>query len=162
RVMMDRPTGWPMPRFLLLLVLCGCTASAVEVQPPQYDLYFPTGMALSPDERWLFVLNANADLRYSHATLQVIDLDKVDAIANAWNVPPRPDQAPAGCTPVAQRPQVLGCPLVANGVTSPIMVQGASVGIGNFAVSVGVQPLSGTSILRVFATVRGDPSVTWA
>jgi DNA-binding beta-propeller fold protein YncE len=156
--MMDRPTGWPMLRSLLLLVLVGCTASAVEVQPPQYDLYFPTGLAVSPDERWLFVLNANADLRYSHATLQVIDLDQVDTIATAW----QGGDATGNCVPVAQRPKVLGCPLVKDGVVSPIMVKGGAVGIGNFAVAAGVQPIPGTSTLRVFATVRGDPSITWA
>jgi len=64
--------------------LAGCPAGAESVAPPQYDFYFPTGFAISPDERYLFVLSANSDLRYSAGSMQVIDLAQVDAVADAW------------------------------------------------------------------------------
>ncbi len=147
---------------LPVLLLAACTASEVEVAPPRYDLYFPTGLAVSPDERYLFVVNANSDLRYSHGTLQVFDLEQIDQLAAAWSR----GEVPATCAGELARPTVLGCPLtLADGQPSPAIVPGAVVGIGNFGVSVGVQRLrSGgaeSPILRFFASVRGDPSVTW-
>jgi DNA-binding beta-propeller fold protein YncE len=164
--MTRRPTAHAMAsRIACLLALssAACTASAVEVAPPRYDLYFPTGMAVSPDERFLFVVNANSDLRYSHGTLQVLDLAQIDLLVDGW----ARGEAGPGCVALPSRPQVLGCPLtLESGEPAPAAVAGGSVGIGSFGVAVGVQPLlaggAPSSTLRVFATVRGDPSVTWA
>jgi hypothetical protein len=147
----------------LTLLVAGCTASAEQVAPPQYNFYFPTGMVTSPDEHFLFVISADSDLRFSDGALHTIDLDQVDAIANAWR-----DQGakPDACTPLPDRPTVLSCPTTQRDGT-PIsgMVEGGSVEIGSFGVGIGVQPLkqggAPTSMLRVFATVRGDPSLTW-
>src|SRR5262249_42862039 len=156
----------PIARMRLLfatLAVAGCTASAEQVAPPQYNLYFPTGMVLSPDERYLFVVSADSDLRYSDGALHTIDLDQVDAIADAWLAS---RAKPNDCTPIADRPTVLSCPTT-RGDGTPIsgMLAGGSVEIGSFGVSVGVQPLKQnggpSSILRLFATVRGDPSLTW-
>lgn len=156
--MNGRPTSSPMIRALAVLTLAtstwGCTASAVDVAPPRYELYFPTGMALSPDERYLFVVSANSDLRYSSGALHTIDLTKVDDIVQAG--------AGAGCKPIPGRPTVLGCPMHDGDAPASFMVQKGGVELGNFAVSVAVQPLADSKNLRVFTTVRGDPSVTWA
>lgn len=147
---------------LLAFGVAACTASAVEVAPPRYDLYFPTGFTISPDQNYLFVLNANSDLRYSHGTLQVFDLQKIDDLIAAWE---GGDKGPE-CEPLAARPRVLGCPLTLKGnQPAPVIVPGGVVGVGNFAAGVAVQPLqrdgAPSGVLRVFATVRGDPSVTW-
>lgn len=140
-------------------VLSGCTASAEQVAPPRYDFYFPTGMALSPDEKYLYVINANSDLRYSSGSLQAIDLDALDSMIEAG-------ATANGCAALPARPTVLGCPSSNDdGAPSPAMVADASVEIGNFGVNLAVQPLldqgAASSMLRLFATVRGDPSLTW-
>jgi hypothetical protein len=154
-----------MVRFLGLLILGACTASAGDVAPPRYQPYFPTGMTLSPDERWLFILSANSDLRYSSGSVQVLDLQKIDEMVAAWTSS-GDAQAAAGCAPVAGRPRVLGCPLQrADGAPGAMVVPGGSVALGNFGVSLGAQQLMNgdqpSPIIRLFATVRGDPSVTW-
>jgi hypothetical protein len=155
-----------LPVRLLPLLAAACTASAVDVAPPKYEPYFPTGMAISADERWLFVLSANSDLRYSSGSVQVLDLDRVDEIAGGWTAS-RDARADLECAPLPGRPLVLGCPLtLSDGGPSPAIVPGGSVLVGNFGVSLDTQQLvdSGgapSSIVRVFATVRGDPSVTW-
>jgi hypothetical protein len=148
-----------MTRALLVLGLAGgCTASAVDVAPPRYELYFPTGMALSPDERFLFVLSANSDLRYSSGAVHAIDLDRVDEIAAAH----AGRQPVEGCAPLPARPRVLGCPMTLDGDRpATFMVANGNVGLGNFGVSIAVQPLTDSPTLRLFASVRGDPSVTW-
>jgi DNA-binding beta-propeller fold protein YncE len=136
------------------------------VAPPQYNLYFPTGLALSPDEKYLFVVNANSDLRFSAGSLQVFDLDAIDAVADKWTASCATKcVAPKDCTALGARPLVLACPLtLENNMPADSFV--SSVEIGNFGVSAAVQPLNLESgdpsqVLRLFTTVRGDPSVTW-
>lgn len=170
-----RPTPWMRKYWQLLWLaaaagLAGCPASAEQVAPPQYNFYFPTGLALSPDERYLFVVSANSDLRYSSGALHVLDLDQVDQIANTWrDSPDSKNRAhPDGCEPIATRPTVLTCPTSNDdGTPASGLVANAAIQIGSFGVSLGIEPLvaadgSASSVSRVFVTVRGDPSITWA
>ena len=144
----------------LLAALAGCTASSAEVAPPQFAPYYPTGLALSPDERWLFVVSSNSDLRYDSGTLSVVDLDAVDRlVAKARSAPA---ELPATCTREALRPETFLCSSVSDdGTPADYVVPGATVKLGNFAVGVAVQELN-DGRLRAFTTVRGDPSITWA
>lgn len=149
--------------------LAGCPAGAESVSPPQYDFYFPTGFAISPDEKYLFVLSANSDLRYSAGAMQVIDLAQVDAVADAWR---DADRSPSECSPIPTRPTILSCPSSdGNGhpapAANPFVIAGSSVQVGSFGVNAAAEALlaeDGTpsSVVRVFSTVRGDPSITWA
>lgn len=144
------------------LLAAACTADAGEVAPPRYDAYYPTGLALAPDDGYLFVANANSDLRYDSGTVQVIDLDAVEGILEVWKPPFEDKVPPAYCTRDALFPSTLSCrPLDADGNTSPFVLAASTVRIGNFASAIGVQQLEGGR-LRVFVTVRGDPSLTWA
>ena len=52
-------------------LISACTASSEEVGPPKDELYFPTGMALSPDNSVAFVVNANSELRYNSGSISV-------------------------------------------------------------------------------------------
>jgi DNA-binding beta-propeller fold protein YncE len=161
----SRESCSPLASLAAALFLGGCPATAEQVAPPQYSFYFPTGLALSPDERYLFVVNANSDLRYSAGSIQVIDLDQVDALADTWNGSNGTYAAP--CKPFAARPKILSCKTTADdGSATSGMVGGSSVQIGSFGVSVALQPVAEGGApspkARAFATVRGDPSITWA
>lgn len=142
---MVRP--WP-----LLLLVAGCTASADEVRPPDGELYFPTGVAISPDDTALFVVNANSDLRYDSGTVLPFDLDAIDATIDGWL---GDDAIPARCERDPSFSETLVCK------DSPsFVIPGAGVRIGNFATSLSVQDQGGGA-LRLIVPVRGDPSVTW-
>ncbi len=136
----------------LAALLAGCPASSEDVQPPADELYFPTGLAISPDERYLFVSNANSDLRHESGTLQVIDLDVVEALATAWV---EDGIESSGCDADLDLRETLICD------DELAIIEDATVRIGNFAGEVVVQEL-GDGSLRVFTPSRGDPSLVWA
>ena len=56
---------------LVCIGLAACTASADEVSPPKDQFFFPTGLAIAPDESRLFVTNANSELRYDSGSINV-------------------------------------------------------------------------------------------
>ncbi len=131
------------------LLVAGCTASAEEVRPPERELFFPTGAALSPDQRFLYVANANSELRYDSGSLSVIDLDYVDSIANAWI----DTGETSGCDTISHS-ETLGCN------EENFIVAGANVRIGNFATDIAVQD-TGNGTARLIVPTRGDPSIAW-
>ena len=47
------------------------TASANDVRPPSDAIFFPTGMAVAPDDSVLFVAEANSELRYDSGAVSV-------------------------------------------------------------------------------------------
>jgi DNA-binding beta-propeller fold protein YncE len=146
-----KPRSKTVPMRLLcgFLLVAGCTASADEVRPPERELFFPTGAALSPDQRFLFVANANSELRYDSGTVSVIDLDEVDRVANAWV-----DTGEAsGCSTITHS-ETLGCD------EEQFILAGASVRIGNFATDIAVQD-TGNGTARLIIPTRGDPSIAW-
>ncbi|MBI4508609.1 MAG: YncE family protein [Deltaproteobacteria bacterium] len=148
--------------FLALAVGVSCTASSSEVAPPQFNPYFPSALAVAPEEKYLVVLNSNADLRFDSGTLQVLDLDKVDAKVAKWR-----GGFADGCSPHPLATFMLRCDTSKGGIAADFLVPGASVKVGNFGSSVAVQPLFGedgavSGKHRIIATVRGDPSITWA
>ena len=61
-----------------------CNLDNVGDPPPDADIYFPTGLFLSGQSegsaaRFLYLLNANFDLRYNRGSVQAFDLDALDA-----------------------------------------------------------------------------------
>jgi DNA-binding beta-propeller fold protein YncE len=136
---------------LVLLPALGCTASSEEVRPPQNELFFPTGVAVSPDESHLFVTSANSEPRYDSGVLSAVDLAAVDAVIEGWLAR---DEIPAGC----ERDLDFGETLVCGDET--FLLAGKGVRTGNFATAMAVQDL-GEGNLRLVIPVRGDPSVTW-
>jgi DNA-binding beta-propeller fold protein YncE len=134
-----------------ILLVAGCTASAEEVRPPERELFFPTGAALSPDDRFLFVSNANSELRYDSGSISVIDLDLVDQVAQQWidSKTPAPD-----CTGDLDHKETLGC------LEKQFILEGASARIGNFATDIAVQD-TGNGTARLIVPTRGDPSIAW-
>ncbi|MBE7450353.1 MAG: hypothetical protein HS111_16075 [Kofleriaceae bacterium] len=131
--------------------LGACTASSEEVRPPSDALYFPTGLAMSPDEGVLFVVSANSDLRYDSGTVLAVDLEEVDRVVTAFRQTGTPDPA---CQLDLESPGAIECE------ARPFLVASAGVRIGNFTSAIGVQDKGGGD-LRLLVPVRGDPSVTW-
>lgn len=133
------------------LLFAACTASSDEVRPPETELFFPTGVAMSPDDQFLFVTSANSDLRYDSGTVTAFDVGLVASALNAFRTTGALDP---GCTVDQDGTGSLTCE------ESAFLVGGAAVRIGNFTAAVGVQDL-GNQNLRLLVPVRGDPSVTW-
>jgi DNA-binding beta-propeller fold protein YncE len=132
--------------------LAACTASSEEVRPPEDAFFFPTGLATSPDERFLFAVSANSDLRYDSGSILVIDLEAVDRVVTEYKASGAID---AACHEDLDTAGTIECE------EAPFFLGGAGVRIGNFTSSIAVQDKGGGN-LRVLAPVRGDPSVTWA
>lgn len=86
---------------LVCIGLAACTASADEVSPPNDQFFFPTGLAIAPDESRLFVTNANSELRYDSGSIDVINLDTVDEIVASWTG----TQAKGNCTRIRITPR---------------------------------------------------------
>lgn len=140
---------------LFCLAAGACTASASEVEPPADQLFFPTGMAATPTE--LFVASANAELRYDSGTVDVFDLDKVDAIALAWTTSKTiPDAIDADhtCTQDPDFIETLVCD------EQYFLKAGAGARLGNFATDIAVQDMGGGNS-RLIVPTRGDPSIAW-
>jgi len=132
-------------------LVAGCTASANDVRPPSDQMFFPTGMAVAPDDSVLFVAQANSELRYDSGAVSVIDLGVVDSVVTAWLAN---QTIPANCTQDPDRTETLQCD------EAQFMKPDAGVRIGNFATDVAVQD-RGNGNLRLIVPTRGDPSVTW-
>jgi DNA-binding beta-propeller fold protein YncE len=143
-----RLPAWPA--VVAAAVLTACTASSNEVLPPDDQLFYPTGMALSPDQSRLFVANANSDLRYNSGSISVFDLQKVSDAVTAWIA----NRTTSGCTPDTNFSETLICD------EAQFLDVPAGIRTGSFATAIGVQD-KGNGNLRLLVPVRGDPSITW-
>ena len=144
----------PMRTVFLLacaLFAAGCTASASEVEPPTNHFFYPTGLAVSPGDAFLFVANANSILQYSSGSVSVIDLSGVDSVIQAWT---SAQTIPANCTQDTDHLETLQC-------TDDMFIN-ADIGarVGNFATDIAVQD-RGNNQLRLIIPTRGDPSIAW-
>jgi DNA-binding beta-propeller fold protein YncE len=135
----------------LLLASAGCTASSEQVRPPKDQLYFPTGAAVAPDESFLFVANANSELRFDSGSIAVMSLANIDSVIDAWLAD---RTVPADCQPDPDRTETLICN------TPSFVSREAGVRIGNFATNIAIQDL-GDNRLRLIVPTRGDPSIAW-
>jgi DNA-binding beta-propeller fold protein YncE len=135
---------------LACIGLAACTASADEVSPPKDQFFFPTGLAVAPDESRLFVTNANSELRYDSGSVNVINLDTVDQIVASWTG----TQDQGNCSQDPDHSETLICD------ETQFLIPDAGARIGNFATSLGVQD-TGNGDLRLVIPTRGDPSITW-
>lgn len=150
-----------MKRFQLVSIVAlalasGCTAALDEVRPPADQFFFPSALAVSPDESVVFVTNANSELRYDSGTVSVIDVAKVAELRDAWLDPVTGGVVPSGrdCQIDVDRSHLLTCN------EAEVVIEGATVRTGNFATEMGTQLLDDGN-LRLFIAMRGDPSITW-
>ena len=58
-------------------LLAGCFPPGEGLEPPLEELYFPVGLAKSPEATRLYVANSNFDLQYNGGAVQVYDLERL-------------------------------------------------------------------------------------
>jgi len=143
----------PLPAWCAcaLVAITGCTASSNEVHPPADELFFPSGLAIAPDESALFVANANSELRYDSGAISVLPVPAIQAALDAWLV----NGDPGGCERESDHQETLVCS------EETFMDVNAGVRIGNFATDIALQAFA-SGKYRVFVPTRGDPSIAWA
>jgi hypothetical protein len=71
---------------LVLFSSIACTSAGEGIAPPLEAIYFPTGLVLSNDSRFLYVVNSDFDLQYNAGTLQSLDMEHIRTLT------------PHGCT----------------------------------------------------------------
>ena len=129
-----------------------CTASADQVRPPEDQIFFPTGAAVSPDDSLLFVASANSELRYDSGSISVIDLGMVDSVSNDWTTN---HTMPEGCSQDPDHIETLVCD------EARFIMPHAGARVGNFATAIAVQDFKSGGALRLIVPTRGDPSIAW-
>ena len=133
------------------LLLAGCPADGSDVRPPRNSFYFPSALQVTPDEQSVIVANSNFDLRYDSATLQLLDVQQIVAIASDWKSGTNAE--PDGCEVATDINGVLQC-------DESSVLSSSIARIGNFASGIAIQSLS-SGDYRLYIAVRGDPSITW-
>jgi DNA-binding beta-propeller fold protein YncE len=137
---------------LACATLAACTASAEEVRPPEDQIFFPTGAAVSPDDALLFVASANSELRYDSGSITVMDLATVDQVSSAWETM---KTIPPDCSQDPDHIETLICD------EAQFIKVGAGARVGNFATDIAIQDYKMGGPLRLIVPTRGDPSVAW-
>ena len=138
-----------------------CFFGAEGREPPVDRLYFPTGVLVAPGGTTLYVANSDFDLRYSGGTLMALDLP-----AMRGRVGPIVDGLAAGQTAVelcgAAGPNADAW--LNPGPCGPIGLSqfiDDVVFIGAFASGLLFTQEPNGDRARLFAPVRGDPSITY-
>ena len=134
----------------------GCGGSH-KAEPAPDELRQPTGIAMSPDGRFLFVSNGNWDQEQTGGTVMVLDLEAVhEALARS--------AAPPGTTPSGSRP----CRVA--GVDDPtieceprfFVERGQTVVLGSAVGNIAIdRPSGGAGQLRLLVVQRIPSSVVW-
>lgn len=71
---------------VIALAMGGCVSEFSEPLPPRDALYYPIGMEMHPNGRFLYVVNSNFDLRYREemgGTVSVIDTESGEILGGA-------------------------------------------------------------------------------
>jgi DNA-binding beta-propeller fold protein YncE len=148
--------------------LFGCNFGQSGIEPPHDRLFFPAGLLPDTPSDWLFVVNANSDLRYNGGTVAAVDLRKVaEDRGKAWDMCPlnvKPWREPfAGrrCCRDRLDSRVLNCDeraYIDPSTTVRIGSFGAAIVQQRFerATDVGIE-----TVRRLFVAVRSDPSVSF-
>jgi hypothetical protein len=126
---------------VLTLSACGSDPTA----PALDELRQPSGLALHPDGRWLFVTGGNWDRQQSHGTLMAIDLQRVHAaLAAGEGSCPMNDEGVRECRPSS----------FIDGRATVLM----GSGLGNIAVDL---PAGPSSTPRLLVVQRAPAAIRW-
>ncbi len=165
------------------LGVVGCFVEGEGLPPPVEGLYYPTGLAVSPGGRVLYVANSDFDLQFNGGTVQALDLQRLRKRALTLQSELAPGGAHAGggvrgaCDAVGLGTNAASSlypgpcgPLNLSALEGDDEVVRNSAVIGAFASNLLLvhRPLSGEAAdpgaerqARLFVLVRGDPSVTF-
>ena len=145
------------------VVLSGCFTSGEGREPHPDRLYFPTGLVVSPGGTTLYVANSDFDLQFSGGSVQALDLRAIrgdtrviaEAIAGGAS-------ASEACVAASLQPNLN--PWLQPGpcgafVLAPYVEQFAFIGAFASGLLLAHDPLGNRA--RLFAPVRGDPSITF-
>jgi hypothetical protein len=165
---------------LAALVVAGCHWNLNDkgTDPATGQLYFPSGIAMDPGGRFVYVSNGNADLRFGGGTVMMVDMLAFECTVAAVRAraalatTPIPGGACDGvdwlkladtvidnkngqtiCTRDPLDPSIVDCDETA------FILQNSTVKIGNFAGTIRVVPDNDVH-RTLFVAVRGDPSIT--
>jgi len=154
---------------IVLSLGASCFSGADGIEPPARELYFPTGLVVSPGRTTLYVGNSDFDLQYSGGTVHAVRLADTDgekgirSLALAVS-----DQIQAGATPkdacAAAGTIPNDNPFIVPGPCKPIDYEPfveATTGTGAFISALTLASRPDAPGARLFATVRGDPSITF-
>lgn len=152
----------------------GCFTGSDGLFPPTESLYFPTVIAVSPGRTALYVANSDFDLQYNGGTVQVMSIIDHDGLpgtrtlaeavavwlqASAVDPQVTEQQVCASIGSVPNLNEVLFPGICAPIFYQPLVRDFATVGA--FTSGMTLVPRQDASGMRLFVTVRGDPSVTF-
>lgn len=176
RVKKGRLLAWCLASgALATLSMGGCFDTDKGAPPPERQFYFPTGLAISPGGKALFVVNSDFDLQYRAGTIQALDLERLRAIVRKAR-PATSDTLGVNCAAAGLRTNSASDSILFPGACAPMDLdappdgQGSlirnSVNIGAFGSGLRLvrrPPAPGETHTeaRLVSPVRGDPSLTW-
>ena len=149
---------------LLSSAASGCFTGAEARQPDPDRLYFPTGLVISPGRTTLYVANSDFDLQFAGGSVQALD---ANALRAAFSVIALTIDADEGSTDGACAAASRGGnpdPWLNPGPCSAFEVKPyiRNVNfIGAFASGLLLTHDLDSKKARLFAAVRGDPSITY-
>jgi|GEM_PF-3168891 len=152
-------------------LLCCVAACHVDLNDPGTEplaaqLYYPSSLLVDPELPYLYIANANSDVRFGGGTLMVADLARFSCAVEQTRavIDGKPDVDAARCPQAKDDssicvvdyfdPQVINCD------ETRFILANSTVKIGNFAGQMVLQRRD-NGLRRLFVGVRGDPSVTW-
>jgi DNA-binding beta-propeller fold protein YncE len=147
----------------LSLVASACFSDAEGRRPSGEEMFFPTGLAISPGARVLYVANSDFDLRFKAGTVIALDLAKIrDDVAPILSGLDAGEAADAVCASAGRdaNPDPWRSPGPCSAFPLPPFVR-ASVLTGAFASGLLLLRDEASNRARLFAPVRGDPSITY-
>lgn len=142
----------------------GCYFPGAGLAPPTDQFYYPTGLVVSPGRTTLYVANSDFDLQYNGGTIQAIDLTKLRVSLQGLrgeinaSIGELRDIDCSSAHLTAETNFVSPSPCSSIPLTGLIAARAT---IGAFASGLVLTPKSKTGTSRLFAAVRGDPSITW-
>ncbi|NUO51216.1 MAG: hypothetical protein HOV80_20345 [Polyangiaceae bacterium] len=159
---------------LLAASASGCFTGSDGLFPPTESLYFPTVIAVSPGRTSLYVANSDFDLQYNGGTVQVMSIVDSDGLPGSRTLA----EAVAVWVQASEvDPQVTTQQVCASigsvpnmdvtmfpGLCAPIFYQPLVrdfATVGAFTSGMTLLPRQDSAGMRLFVTVRGDPSVTF-
>jgi hypothetical protein len=159
-----RPSRGVWPLLLLAFATTGCFTDAEGQKPSETQIYFPTGVLMSPGGNVLYIANSDFDLQYSGGSVQALEAAALrkPILALANRIAQDSGATSGACAEQGLRNNQAA--FLQPGPCSPIdiapFIRTARF-IGAFASGLMLTHEPNNNRARLFAPVRGDPSITY-